>query len=618
MQNFRTVLIKDSKIADLTDELAFAVHSGAQNCTYQPFSAVSESNSAINFNVQVPSQSILMSREVLMQSSIAWTVAIQAVAGSPFEVGATVFNYGQTSSLACFPMSKLFNTVTSTINNTNVSINLQDVLPSLLRMNDSRTLYKYNSTTASFPDQAYLNYADAPLTNNNPMAGYGVGSYDVDLLPRGSFPLLRSELFRYTDASGAVPADQSPIVTGVAGERWMIYQSALVTEPIFLSPFIFGDPEYNCGAIAGLNTLTLNFTVDTTCKRFFSVAYPPFLGSPGTPVAQPLQVSLGWVAPPLNFGGLPTGLEARQGFRETKLLLQFLSTQPSDGAMSRIVTPYMDYPRYLSSTNSQSAIPAFAGRVPGQATLTSQNIQLNQLPDLFMICVRIPMNQQTVFQGDTFLTIDRISVNLNNQSGLLSSASQQDLWKISQANGSTQSFIEFGGRSWCVDNPLGTGHLVPTTGSLLILSPTKDLSLPDQFSSSSIGQFIFQFSISVSNFYSYPVAPEIVVICANSGIFVTQAGESNIYSGVLTQEMVMKAKEEHPKDTLHSAEYQRMVGGKMHQRASAVIGRMIKRYHRGQKSYAPSEEEEEMGGAGFSGGARRKGGIKHRLARHFA
>lgn len=54
MSDFRTVLIEDSRIADITATEVFGVQSSASQSTYQQFQAVSSSNSAITFNVQVP------------------------------------------------------------------------------------------------------------------------------------------------------------------------------------------------------------------------------------------------------------------------------------------------------------------------------------------------------------------------------------------------------------------------------------------------------------------------------------------------------------------------------------------------------------------------------------
>jgi hypothetical protein len=144
---------------------------------------------------------------------------------------------------------------------------------------------------------------------------------------------------------------------------------------------------------------------------------------------------------------------------------------------------------------------------------------------------------------------------LNNQSGLLSSASAYDLWRISVRNGSTQSWAEFSGQA-----SVG-GVSKATTGSLLILSPAYDLSLPDYITCGSLGNYNFQFQVGVTNQLGETITPEMVTICVNSGIFTTQQGVSSIYTGILTKEMVLDAKSKQQASAVQSAEVCRKVGG---------------------------------------------------------
>ncbi len=154
--------------------------------------------------------------------------------------GTSCFDYGITDALQAFPLASLMTTAQAQINNTAVSINLQDVLPSLLRMNNSRELYRFNSTTPSLPDQAYARYADGVGANNNGLAGYSNASYDIDQVPRGAFPAdILVKRF-----SGGVFQDNSPVAVADT-DTFVIEFSTVVAEPLFLSPFIFGDPEYN-------------------------------------------------------------------------------------------------------------------------------------------------------------------------------------------------------------------------------------------------------------------------------------------------------------------------------------------------------------------------------------
>jgi len=537
--DFKTTLIKDARLADITDELSYAVVSGASSNTYQQFSAVSTSNSAISFNIQVPSENIVVSREVLVDTDVYFTINITNV-----PVGDTAFNYGETDAPQAFPLNSLFTTCSAQINNTNVSCNLQDVLPSILRLNNNRELYRYNGMCPVLPDQSYKEYIDAIGASNNPLGDYQDQSYDGDLLPRGAYPIQSFQMVHQIFGGGQ---DASPVSTNVA-DTWVITGFLHVTEPLLgLSPFIYGEPEYNKQGLVGINAMSFVFNIDSSCKRFWSTANSGYTYS----------VSL--------------GTQAQQNpFQNCRMLVNFLSTQPTDLISAKNVVPYVDLPRYLSL---QSATGNLA---PGAtASYQSQNIQINQLPDYFIINVRKPMSQQTVKDSSTFLRINTISVNLNNTSGVLSSATAQDLWRISVNNHSTQSWAEFSGQAQVADNLTGLGSQIATTGSLLILSPAYDLSLPDYLSCGSIGQYNFQFTVNVTNIDNQQVVPEIVIICVNSGIFTTLSGSSNIYTGILTKQMVLDAKtSEEAVDPVTSIQYKRMIGGSYLNRVASAVKRM--------------------------------------------
>ena len=172
----------------------------------------------------------------------------------------------------------------------------------------------------------------------------------------------------------------------------------------------------------------------------------------------------------------------------------------------------------------------------------------------------------TINDANAFFQVNNISINLNNQSGLLSSASAYDLWRLSVKNGSTQSWREFSGvASQAV--AAGSATNVNTTGSLLVINPAYDLSLPDYITCGSLGNYNFQFQIGATNTLSASggaaITPEICVIAVNSGIMTTQQGVSAIYTGILTKEMVLHAKSKQQASAMKSAEISRMVGGSM-------------------------------------------------------
>ena len=262
MSDFRTVLIEDARIADITSSEVFGVQSGPAQSTYQQFQAVSSSNSSIVFNVQIPSENIVIDRHLLLASQVAFEINAGNV-----PIGDQVFQYGLTDSLQAFPLNSLFTTTQTTINNVSVSTNLQDVLPMLMRMNDKRVLSRYNSLTPSLPDSAWGEYKSAPGSNNNPLASYNNNSYDEDYMPRGAFALDFLQIDHYI---AGVYTDHSPISTATT-DTWKIYIKVSLTEPFLaLSPFINCEPQNNAGLV-GVNNMSMVLNVDSSCRRLLTL-----------------------------------------------------------------------------------------------------------------------------------------------------------------------------------------------------------------------------------------------------------------------------------------------------------------------------------------------------------
>jgi hypothetical protein len=613
MSDFRTILIEDARIADITATEVFGVQSSASQSTYQQFQAVSTSNSSVVFNVQIPSENIVIDRHVLLASQVALQINASDVPD-----GEQVFQYGLTDSLQAFPLNSLLTTIQATINNVSVSTNLQDVLPMLMRMSSRRELARYNSMTPSLPDSTWGEYKNAPGSNCNPLAGYENASYDEDLEPRGAYALDFLQIDRYVNNTFV---DNSPICVDASGvNTWKIFLKVSLTEPFLaLSPFINCEPECAAGLV-GVNNLSMVLNVDNSCRRVFSTANNAVNLAGDKLEGFIKSVALGWADAPNG------GASQSVGFQNTRLLFNFLSLQPEQYAKisTKNVVPYMDYPRYLTTFTSGTTI------APGAtSTLTSQSIQLNQVPDLILISARVPMSSQNWNYSSSFLTIEGISVNFNNASGLLASATQQDLYNLSYRNGSQQSFYEFRGEAGAAGLPVppapatGLAIKVPTTGSLLVMNPVFDFSLPSYLSASSLGQYQFQFNLRVKNQYDFAIQqPEICIITLNSGIFATQQGTSQIFTGILTKEQVLRTKEQNPVPQLDSVEYKRMVGGKLQNRGMGNLMKMVKQIPKlamGMKMPSvPGMSGMGMSG-GLSGGAI-SGGRKSssKLAKHLA
>ena len=648
MSDFSTILIEDSRIANITEKETFAVTSGASQCTYQAFNATSTSSSSIVFNCQIPSENVIIDRHLLMQSTVTLTLTLNANNYTANTILA--FNYGLSDALQAFPLNSLCNSQQCSINNTTISQNTKDILPMILKMYDKRKLNRYNSICPSLPDSYYAYYANGLGTLNNVLAGYNNQSLDEDFTPRGGFAVnILSVSHTYntvtytkttvtnttsgafvstnnaindseegtpdtylimpagttegttTTTSDATTGNTTTTTSGLTytENTFVIVLQFTTTEPfIALSPWTNTNANNQAGLV-GINNISFNLSIDSMCKRVFSTMNP-YISN-------------------IALGGTVSG-QTIQPFIDTKLLFNFLSLQPESyrKISSKNCVPYLDFPRYLSVSSTSSAISSL-----GTSTLTSNNLQLSQIPDLILITVRKPMVDQTWADSSSFLTIKKISITFNNASGLLSSANAQQLYLMSNKNGSGQSFYEFSGtaknnytgayyvdsknnigyNSNDLDNLVGKGDSVATTGSMLVINPSLDLSLPAYLSNSSLGQYNFTFNIDVYNQYITPITPEICVITVNSGIFTTQLGSSVINTGLLTKEEVLKAKEQQP--TIDTTDHRRYLGGSLSNFGMSNILKLVKKipYLNDDKvSDAVINNAGSLSGAGVSGG----------------
>jgi len=92
MSDFKTVLVKDSVIADITADIDYAVKSGASQATYQRFPSTSSSNSAVIFNIQVPSENVVIGRDILVNTGLTFQIfaGSQTVVAKQVPVGQSV------------------------------------------------------------------------------------------------------------------------------------------------------------------------------------------------------------------------------------------------------------------------------------------------------------------------------------------------------------------------------------------------------------------------------------------------------------------------------------------------------------------------------------------------
>jgi hypothetical protein len=577
MSSLKTVLIEDSRL-QISEDATFAVKSCPAQSTYQPYQATSVSESNITFNVQVPSENIVIDRSLFIQSDInlKFTCAMPDI--DCVDDSALCFDYAQTDALQAYPLNSLFLTTQCTINNASVSENTQDIMAPLLAMYDKREINRFNSTCPATIDNTFGMFKDATGGSANVLSGGNSQGQDKNMTGRGAHPVVISNVVHnYLDENDDAQSDDSLLaIAGSTANTWTFYLKTTVTEPFLaLSPWLNVTPDHERAGLMGINNMAFVINIDSACKRVFSTANTQ-IDTTTSAISAKYITNIQLQAP-----------NSKLGLQNTQLLFNYLSMSPEQMAKlasPKNVVPYITYPRYLSSANNGSVIPP-QGKVP----LVSQSLQLSMIPDKLIVCVRNQMSGQNWAQANAFLAIEKVSVTFNNASGLLASATAADLYsKISYVNGSGQTWLEFGGAVQSTD-PASAGESFTKAGlgSVLVLDPAAQFSLPPYLSASSLGQFQLMLEINVRNQFEYAVQPEIVIIAVNSGVFSTVAGSSQISTGMLTKEAVLSAKAGDVKMT--TGDYDRLVGGS---RLGSVMKRRI-----------------GVGGTGYSGGGYSGGGI---------
>jgi len=585
-ETFEKILVKDDRLGCITPKVKFQVLKGGQNITCQPFKAISETKASHVYNVTVPSLETIISREVLWQS----TVTLKITTTNKFDEDFAV-NYGVTDALAPFPLHSLVTTMTATINNNTVSQNIMDTLPILLRMVDAEEFAKYDCMTPTALDYladykdgvhrmefqldqneggglcAFLRGTTEPATTGSTTQSTRTTSFishpnnslSFDMnrpaatayyhKPRGAWKL---EALYALDSSGT---RKIPIRTDT-----VVYAQFRVTEPLLMSPFIFGS-GYGKQGFYGVQTMNFNMNINPNAGRAWRSAV--FAGSKTVEVEK---------------------------FDDSKLLFQFLTPHASDMLDPRNVVPFYEFPVYRTSDlpglppreNNGRASTTGSFATATTKSLHSHSIQLSGIPDKLIVFARKRVADLSCKDTDSYATITGISINFNNQAGLLSSMTQEQLFRNSIQSGlANMSWDEFCGStvSGAQNEGVNAGvrsaytgvgaragtpgfQMSPTTGTILVLNFAEVIQLTEEYyAPGSLGSFNLQLTVQAQNnhYEEWPdKSYELVIIPMNTGVFVNERGTSSTFLSLLTKQDVLDALQQQP---YCNYEIRRMVGG---------------------------------------------------------
>lgn len=516
----------------LNDTRAYTVLTGGSTVSWKPVTSTSYSTSNIQYSAPPPNERIVTDRNVEQR----WFVEAAFVGTKASAYTNLLDGYGSTLALRQFPIAQSTNVLNVTINNSSVSINSNDVHSALVRCGtDVKERYVSYSTTAAKMDN-YPDYKDAFGAVNSPLTSFADNVMEI---ARGAFPVT---IVSNTPTTGTIRTE--------------------ITEPLFLSPFLFGKNSDEHSGFYGVKTLDFNVTLmgtfgtgntmfsnDTTNGSTFSSITVTFYAAP--------QMIFNYITP-----------------KETE---NFSISRP-------LVLPYYEVERYPTNIGS---IGAYGGG-SDTATTSSSNIQLNSIPRRMVIFARRRNQDRTFNTTDTFAYLSNLSINWNNQAGLLSSATPQDLYRMASMRGISYSWTEW--RQY--------------VGSILIIEFGTDIGLGATEAPGMMGQYQFQFTVTMQNLSASACNFDLYAVPINEGTFTIVDGRAIKNIGNLSERDVLEASE------MKGINYKSLQGGNffdgLKNAFNSVVGTVgsVVPYVKAALPYV--QMARSLAGVGMSGGRRRK------------
>lgn len=560
----------------------YAVEKGALSLTNVTFNAQTANSSAQQFNVIVPSENVFIDRAVEWISG--GVIQIPVTFSSAPTTGVPLITYNDIA-LAAFPSHQTVAQMTATINDATVTVNTQDVLNNVLRLQDLEKHRKQRTCPTMLDTYAY-NYppnsqqTSAPAILNSPLGGYGQ-RYSTGDSPNGAWsqfwfcnssgdPLTAVATSTATSSTTSTATSSLvglPLTSGTALTQ-NIYVRWQSSEHLLLPPFIFGDAFELSTGLFGVQNFQVQMNLTTSPSRAIRLStdlqYQTVGGQPatyGTPAWATLTTAY---SPNVN---------------QPALSVQFLTPALDVPLPPKSIVPYMEFPRYITtglpSIGSTLGTAVSSKGVSSSATqVTTNTITLPNIPDLIMIYLKpATADAKSVFsapgaytnaQGitgptafdstiaDFTLPIQAISLNFDNFSGLLANHTQYQLYKMSVNNGLDMDFP-----SWCgesrerayggaytasaVANAIGS-PFISTCGGPLVLRPGRDFALQAGQAPGLVGNFTFQANVTVGCQFANGIAASgvnLYIVPISSGFFETIKGSSRIIKGVLTEQDIL-------------------------------------------------------------------------------
>lgn len=366
------------------------------------------------------------------------------------------FLIGQHDALRQYPLASIMENVVAQINQESFSDRIADKVHALSCFVDRKEWSKSNSVAPNYPDQ-FQNYNDWQVlgSGKNPLSLYAESEEDH----RGGFPIVLSN----------------------DGKSF----TAVVTEPLFMSPFYSGYGDYPEG-FSNINEINLTITWLSKIERVLSH----------------------------SIGGNNLGNISVTFYQSPELLVTEMTP---DLMQPRLLSQSIPYNKLQQFPLSQPVIN------PGQVTtMSSESFKLSQIPSHLWVFVRHKRQTSDASTSDSFCGIRSLRLTWNTET-LFSSCSQQDLYEMSRRNGLSLSWSQFS----------------KYRGSPLCLSFGDQIGLIDGESPGIRGQYTLSLEVDVENLSAFPFDGELYVVMNYQGSVTLSENNCSSKIGLLRPEDVL-------------------------------------------------------------------------------
>jgi hypothetical protein len=472
-----------------TERHQYGVLSSGNENNFRQFPSSSFSNSTIDWTCNPPSSTTFVNRRAFKQ--MTWQLTFIGQSGGP---GQTLLqcaglqpgvagNNAYYDSPRCQPLANVVTTETVTINGVPFAQNSGRFFRGLTRyFNTPQNQDGAASMTPSMTDQ-FQSYAEGAGTNRDPLAGY---DHNPLQCPRGGFvgcTVLRNDS------------------TGNPGDTAIV--QLIATEPIYVSPFLFGEFEEET-AFIGIQTMSVNM----------------LLGGLGSSAFSGLVGSL-WSH---SSASPSTITSASANLLNATLLFNYITPD-----LSQAMPSLMNYPMY--QPNYYQSI-SFGSSAPGSnQQYTMSTITLSSIPNRVYVWVGPEDSLYSYLSSDVYFGITQVQIIFENRPVIMSQATVQDLYQMSSRNGLQGSF-----RQWTRD-----------VGSVLCIQWGTDFPLMPNQSPGLRGRFDLQLLVNATNLSGNTYAAQSLNVLVISEGVATISNNTAIQTlGVLNPEDVFAAKQSVP------------------------------------------------------------------------